>query len=533
MSRIRAVCAVALASATVLAFSAVNTASAQQRGGTVNWFVYADPGRLDIHTETPLGVQQATAGVWSSLLQFSPDDPNKIVPDLAISYEASKDGKTYTFKLRDGVFWHDGEPFSAEDVKATFDRLLNPDVKARRCGSLVRPIIDKVTVVNRLTVRFELKFPAATFIPATASAWCRIAAKHVLEKHGDLQGPEAQIGTGPFKFKRYERGSVIEWERNGNYYDARYPYVDGVKQFILKGAARQLAAAKAGQLHVWDTWPPMSKSAADELKSARGDEVVLYTWPINTLWGIHLNVKKEPFDKKDIRRAVHLALDRKDLFQKAFEGVGTPCAILDPKLYGDWALSMDVLRTIPGCRDDEKAADIAEAKRLVEKHYPNGVDFEIVTRTVGNYVDRIQLVADDLKKIGLRGNIKTYESAAGYSVYGKGDFQAIGTQDTAMFVPDPSGVFSILYTEDAGRNWSKWVDAKINDMADKALRETDIAKRRKMYHEMQRYLLTEDSPVVVVGWIEGWFFYDNKLKNYRRANTIYDNNTFMNVWLKE
>jgi peptide/nickel transport system substrate-binding protein len=493
--------------------------------------VYADPGRLDVHTETPLGVQQATAGIYSGLLQFSPDDPNEIVPDLAVSYEASGDGKTYTFKLREGVKWHDGKPFTADDVKATYDRLLNPDVKARRCGSLVRPILDGVAVVNPLEVKFTLKFAAATFVPAVASAWCRIAAKHVLEKFGDLQTAEAQIGTGPFKFKRYERGSVIEWERNPDYYNPKLPYLDGVKQFVLKGSARQLAAAKAGQLHVWDTWPPMSKSAADELRAARGDKVELFTWPINTLWAVHLNATKEPFSHKDLRRAVHLALNRQELFTKAFEGAGTPCAILDPKLYGDWALPMSEVNEIPGCRAD-KSADIAEAKKLVAKHYPNGIDFEIVTRTVGNYVDRIQLVAADLKKIGLRAKIKTYESAAGYAVYGKGDFQAIGTQDTAMFLPDPSGVFDILYVEKAGRNWQKWNDEKINKMAILALRETDEAKRREMYHEMQRYLLTEDSAAVPVGWIEGWFFTDKKMKNYRRANTIYDNNTFMNVWLE-
>jgi peptide/nickel transport system substrate-binding protein len=532
MLRIRTISAWTLVSAGLLAISALSTAVAQQKGGIVNWFVYADPGRLDVHTESPLGVQQATAGVWSGLLQYSPDDPSKIVPDLAVSYESSNGDKTYTFKLREGVKWHDGQPFTAQDVKATYDRLLDPNVKARRCGSLMRPILDSVTVKGEHSVQFDLKFAAATFIPSAASAWCRVAAKHVLAKYGDLQGPEAQIGTGPFKFKRYVRGSVIEWERNPDYYNPKLPYLDGVKQFVLKGAARQLAAAKAGQLHVWDTWPPMSKSAADELKSARGDEVELFTWPINTLWAVHLNVQKEPFDKKDIRRAVHLALNRPALFQKAFEGAGTPCSILDPNLYGDWALPQDEVMKTPGCRAD-KTADLAEAKKLVQKHYPNGFDFEIVTRTVGNYVDRIQLVAADLKKIGLRGTIKTYESAAGYSVYGKGDFQAIGTQDTAMFIPDPSIVFSILYVEKAGRNWVKWNDAKINKWADQALRETDQAKRRALYHDMQRYLLTEDSPAVVVGWIEGWFFTDKKMKNYRRANTIYDNNTFMNVWLEQ
>lgn len=533
MFRQRGTRALGLILAASLALPGATTALAQQKGGTLNWFVYGDPGRLDVMTESPLSVQQATAGVYSSLLQYSPDNPSEIAPDLAVSYETSNDGKTYIFKLREGVKWHDGKPFTADDVKATYDRLLDPTVKARRCGSLVRPILESVSVANAHEVRFDLKFAAATFVPSVASAWCRIAAKHIMEKYGDLQKAEAQIGTGPFKFKRYERGSIIEWVRNPDYYNSKLPYLDGVKQFVLKGTARQLAAAKAGQIDLWDTWPPMSKSAAEELKSARGDEVETYTWPINVLWAVHLNTTKPPFDNKDLRRAVQLALDRKELFNKAFEGAGTPCAILDPKLYGDFALPLEELKTIPGCREDKKAEDIAEAKKLVEKHYPNGVDFEIVTRTVGNYVDRIQLVAAQLRKVGLRAKIKTYESAAGYGVYGKGDFQAIGTQDTAMFLPDPSIVFSILYVKNAGRNWVKWNNPQINEWADAALRETDHAKRRELYYKMQRYLLTEDNPAVAVGWVEGWFFNDKRMHNYRRANTVYDNNTFMNVWLKK
>ena len=184
MLRTIAISALALVSAGLLAISTANTAVAQQKGGIVNWFVYADPGRLDIHTESPLGVQQATAGIWSGLLQYSPDDPNKIVPDLAVSYESSNGDKTYTFKLREGVKWHDGQPFTAQDVKVTYDRLIDPNVKARRCGSLMRPILDSVSVKGEHSVQFELKFAAATFIPSVASAWCRIAAKHVLEKYG-------------------------------------------------------------------------------------------------------------------------------------------------------------------------------------------------------------------------------------------------------------------------------------------------------------------------------------------------------------
>ena len=100
-----------------------------------------------------------------------------------------------------------------------------------------------------------------------------------------------------------------------------------------------------------------------------------------------------------------------------------------------------------------------------------------------------------------------------------------------MFLPDASGAFSILFVEKAGRNWVKWNDPTINKLADQGLKETDEAKRNAIYHKMQRYLLTEDSAAIIVGWIEGWFFTDKRLKNYRRANTVYDNNTFMNVWL--
>jgi peptide/nickel transport system substrate-binding protein len=484
-----------------------------------------------VHGESPLSVQQVTAGVFSGLLQADPNDPTKIVPDLAERYEAAADGVTYTFHLRKGVKWHDGQPFSSADVKATFDRVLNPDFRSPRCGAMLKPLVAGVEAVDPHTVSIRLKFPAAPFISSVASAWCRIAAKHVLDKYGDLTKPEAQIGTGPFKFKRYDRGSVIEWERNPDYFVKGLPYLDGVKQFVLVGGARQLAAAKAGQIMLWDTWPPMKKSQADELKGARGDQVELYQWPINTIYMVHFNATKPPFNNKDVRRAVFLAIDRQELFTKAMEGSGVPCARMDPKLHGDFALPLEEVQKLPGCRQP-KDQDVAEAKRLVAKHHPNGVDVEVAVRSVGNYVDRVQLVLSDLRKIGIRPTLKTYESAAGYAIYGKGDFDMIGTQDTAMVITDPSSVFSVLLTTNAGRNWEKWSDPKVDELAEQGLRERDPEKRKKIYHELQRYILTQDTGAVPIGWVEGWFFRDKRVQNYRPAPTIYDNSTFQNVWLK-
>jgi peptide/nickel transport system substrate-binding protein len=518
---------------TILILVAVTAVVAQEKpryGGILNWYIYGDPGRLDIHAESPLSVQQAVAGVFSGLLQHDPDDPTKTVPDLAERFTTSPDGKVYTFHLRKGVKWHDGQPFTSADVKATFDRVLNPNFQSPRCGSMLKPVVASMEAVDPHTVQFTLKFPAAPFISYIGSAWCRIAAKHVLEKHGDLTKPEAQIGTGPFKFKRYERGSVVEWEKNKDYFVQGVPYLDGVKQYILVGVPTQVAAAKAGRIHMWDTWPPMRKTDAEEVKRARGAEVDVTQNSINTIFLVYMHTQKPPFNNPDLRRAVNLAIDRQELFAKALEGAGVPCALLDPKLVGDYALPLDEVQKLPGCRQP-KDQDIAEAKKLVEKHHPNGLDVEAVIRTVGGYSDRAQLILSQLRKIGIRGTLKTYESAAGFAVYGKGDFVFIASQDRAMVTSDPGDLFSLVYTTPAGSNWGKWSDPKIDDLTDRGLKETDRAKRRQIYHELQRAILTGAPSAVPIGWIEGFHFVDKKMRGYKFSPTIYDNNTMMKVWL--
>ena len=503
-----------------------------RRGGVLTWFDYGDPGRLDVHAESPLVVQQATAGVYSGLLHYDPDDPSKVTGDLAERWAVSPDGKTYTFHLRRGVKWHDGQPFSSADVKATFDRLLDPKFKSPKCGASLKPIVAAVEAIDPNTVEFKLKFPAAPFIPSVASAWCRIAAKHVLAKFPDLNSPEAQIGTGPFKFKKYERGSLIEWERNPNYFIPGLPYLDGVKQYILTGGPTQLAAAKAARVMLWDAWPPMRKTQADELRQARGNEVEIYQAPINTIYVIYLNSTRPPFNDPDLRRAVNLAVDRQELVNKALEGAGVPCAILDPKLVGDFALPLEEVQKAPGCRQP-KDQDIAEAKRLVEKHHPGGLDIEIAVRSVGNYVDRAQILIAQLRRIGIRGTLKTYESAAGYAVFGKGDFTIIASQDRSMDVADPSGVFHIAYTTEAGSNYGRLSDPKIDELADRALREPNRERRKQLYWELQRHILKGDGASIAAGWVEGWFFTDKRLRNYKPGLTTYDANTFMKVWLAQ
>jgi len=168
----------------------------------------------------------------------------------------------------------------------------------------------------------------------------------------------------------------------------------------------------------------------------------------------------------------------------------------------------------------------------VEKHYPGGLDVEVAVRQVGNYVDRGQLVIAQLRKIGIRGTMKTHESAAGYAAFGKGDFTIIASQDRAMDINEPSGVFHISYTTDSGSNYGQYSDPKVDELTERALKETNREKRKLAYWELQRYLLARgDHASIAVGWVEGWFFKDKKLRNYKPGLTTYDNNTFMKVWI--
>src|SRR5829696_6949889 len=158
-SRIVALIAVAIVGS-IVAASAFAQQEKPRYGGVLTWFDYGDPARLDVHAESPLVVQQATAGIYSGLLHKDPDDPTKVAADLAERYTVSADGKTYTFHLRKGVKWHDGQPFTATDVKATFDRVLNPEFKSPKCGATLKPLVAGTEIVDAHTFQVRLKVPA-------------------------------------------------------------------------------------------------------------------------------------------------------------------------------------------------------------------------------------------------------------------------------------------------------------------------------------------------------------------------------------
>ncbi len=178
-----------------------------------------------------------------------------------------------------------------------------------------------------------------------------------------------------------------------------------------------------------------------------------------------------------------------------------------------------------------KDEDLAEAKKLVAKHYPDGIDIEVAVRSVGNYVDIASLVIQQLKKVGIRGKLKTWESAAGFAAWARGDFTMIGVQATAMTFMDPSAPFTLMWTTESPRNYGRMQLTKLDELYDAGLRELDEEKRKAIYHEYQREIINGDTPTVTFGWPVGPWFMAPKLKGWAPGPTIYDNASYHGVWI--
>lgn len=504
-----------------------------QYGGIVNYHDYTDPVQIDPHATTVIGDLQMSMGVLSSIIKYDPRNPFYIAPDLAERWEQSADGKVFTFFLRKNVVWHDGTPFTARDVKVSIERVLgiwDPAFSAPRCGSLLKPLVDKMEVVDDYTVRFHLKFATPLFIPSIASSWCKIASASALERYKNLSRPESLIGTGPFALKRYERGVVFEWEKNRRYFEEGLPYLDGVRHYILPDVATQLAGLRTGRLHIAPNFPGLTPSQAQQVVSARGKEVVAYRWTVNNMVGTQLNTRVAPFNDIETRRAIHLALNRQEVVEKIFEGIGFPCTVLDPVAYGDYALPMEEVLRLPGCRPD-KTADWAEARRIVQQKYPGGLELEVLVRRTLDFVPTAELVTAQLQALGIRARLQVLEPAAGLQRYGRGEFTIIGTQSTSPSIPDPSAMFTESWVPGGALNFTGWEDKTFMAMHEDAIRALDVRQRQRIVQEMQRYLLTKDMAWLVLGWRERYFIWDVRVKGFVPGPSIYEDKTFTTVWL--
>jgi len=523
--------ALTLVTGVLLALAATRAPAADtpRRGGVLLAVIGADPPSLDPHQESTFANIELVAPLYSTLLQLDPYNYPKIIGDLAAEWKISPDGLTYTFKIQSGVQFHDGSALTAADVKASYDKIIFPPQGVRSVRKNAYTAVAAVEASDATTVVFKLKFPSASLLANLASPWNVIFPKKYLDQDPNYFKTHV-IGSGPFKFKSYTRGSTFEGERNPSYFVKDRPYLDGYKFYISPETSVRAAAVRSGRAYI--EFRDLPDAEVDAIRKQLGDKVSVQETPMTGQWGIAINNTKKPFDDVRVRKALTLAIDRYTMGKvlAPLTGLKFVGALMRPG--SEWGMPPAELEKLPGFgRDIEK--NRAEARKLLaEAGYPNGFKAMLKNRNVKlPYQDFAVFLIGEWKKIGIEVEHRPLETAAWFSDgQDTGNFELI-VAPTVEFSDDPDQ-FLGRYATGSTQNWGRFSDPQVDDLFSRQARSLDPAERKKLITQLEKRVLENAYYVPGLWWSRNLVHW-TKVKNYVAPPNHYTNQKLQDVWLSE
>jgi len=508
---------------------AAPAAETPRRGGILLAVIGADPPSLDPHQESTFANIQLVAPLYSTLLQFDPQAFGKIIGDLATEWKIAPDGLTYTFKLRQGVRFHDGSPLTATDVKATYDKIVGPPEGVRSVRKNAYTAVQKIEAPDPATLIFRLKFPSASLLGNLASPWNVIYPKKYLDRDPNYFKTHV-VGSGPFKFKGYTRGSTFEGERNPDYFLKDRPYLDGYKFFISPETSVRAAAIRSGRAYIEFRDLPLPEVEA--IKKQLGDKVVVQTTPVTGQFGIAMNNAVKPFNDLRVRKAMTLGLDRyaasRILYQlTGLKGVG---GLLRPG--SEWAMAESELQKLPGFGKDIEKSRIEAKRLLAEAGYAGGLKVVLKNRNIKlPYQDFAVFAIQEWRKIGVEVDNRPLETAAWFNDgQDTGNFELI-VAPTVEFMDDPD-VFLGRYVTKSTQNWGRFSDPRADDLFSRQARTLDPVERKKLVNEMEKIVLENAYYMPGLWWTRNVVHWA-KVKNYIAPPSHFTNQKLQDIWLSE
>ncbi|MFC0266890.1 ABC transporter substrate-binding protein [Kushneria aurantia] len=453
-------------------------------GGEVNIAIQPEPPSLMLPLVQNNPVQLIGGNIFESLLRYSTDlEP---MPQLAKSWEIGDDGLTYTFHLYDNVVWHDGEPFSAEDVVFSVGFMTEVEPQARETMSHV----ERIETPDANTVVFHLKQPYPAFIMAFEVGSMPMVPKHIYEGTDYHNNPANAhpIGTGPFEFERWDRGSVIVLSKNEDYYQEGLPYLDTLYWHVIPDAASRAAAYENGTL---DVLPAGSVENFDLERLAdlpgscitnQGSEMFN---PFAMLW---LNNREGPMSDVRFRKAVMYALDRQFANDVLWNGLGRiPAGPFSSKL----PEHDDSIEAYPH--------DPEQARALLDEMGYNGEQIRLLPLPYGETWARwSEAVRQNLEDAGINVTTEATDVAGWNQAISQWDYDIAFTY--LYQYSDPSIGISRTYNSDNIARGSPWnnVEGYRNERVDElfaaAAVEADPEARQQLYSEVQQ-ILHEEVPL--------------------------------------
>lgn len=467
---------------------------APKRGGRLTIGADADPIGLDPVTLTAFSSYDFTALLYSGLLRWNAD--MKVEPDLATGFEQPND-TTYIFKLRSGVTFHNGQKFDAEDVKHTFDRILNP--ASASPNATIFASIKSVTVVDPLTVRFELNAPNAAFLSYMATN-----PNGVIVPRGVEGLATKPVGTGPFIFESYEPNQQFTLKRNPNYYEPGQPYLDTVVFRFFKDQASLTSALRSKAIDM--TWFKDPKVSAQIVRTS--PDLVSAPGKTTRTFPVWMNLKAKPLNDVRVRRALSLATDRKACLETVLGGSGKVGAMVPESHVGGY----DGVSEMPFYK-----TDIAAAKKLLaEAGYPGGIDLGDYICVAANPLDVAcaQILQQQWAEAGIKVAIKPMETAPLIALWLKGEFPTL-LSIALSWSPDPDAILSrILSTSASGKAFGM-ADTELDTMIIQARTILDRPKRAAAYLDIQKRIADQAYVLDIYQYPLRWEAWWNYAKGYQ------------------
>lgn len=467
-----------LALALMFTAGGVDRASAGDKHGGTLTKAYFAPGALDPAFAADITADEI-ARFWSDFFIYVDE---KLKPDasrsLAESWETSENGLIWTFRLRQGVQFHNGEKLTAKDVKFTFDRLRDPKLGAATVGLYAN--IAAMDTPDDNTIVITLKKPNPDLLTDLGDYHAPV------RWHGTKDFNKELIGTGPFVVDKYLPEDRMTFKRNPNYWRVdsegnRLPYLDGITYLFLAEAAAQVEALRGGQV---DYLIYLPSEYVNEVK--QDPNLVVYEIPSNLHYAVHMRSDRKPFSDVRVRQAFRAAIDREAILIGSYEGLGvtgrdTPFG----PAYADFYLDVPEIKP-----DPEKAK-----KLLAEAGYADGLKVTLTTQQISPVPAMATILKEQLAAVGVTVDIQLVPSDVYYgadNLWLEADFAITDWGARAA----PQNYLDLAYTCKAKWNESHWCDAEIDKLSAQAASETDRAKRAEIYKQIQKIFM-ERGPVLI------------------------------------
>lgn len=486
-----------------------------KQGGTLTMLVQPEPPTLASYVSTSGPVGQVASKVYDGLCEY--DFDLKPIPSLAESWTISEDGKTITFKIRDGVKFHDGKPFTSADVQYTVMEVLKQH-HPRGINTFRR--LTGIDTPDEHTAIFHLTEPAPYMMMALSSYESPMLPKHLFAGTDVRNSAYANkpIGTGPFKFVNWERGQYVRLDRNPSYWREGQPYLDRIVARFISDSASRSAAMQAGEAN-YGAFAAVPYFDVERLTKSPKITATTKGYEMQSpIIQLDFNTHHKPFDDVRVRQAISYAINRKFVIDNVWFGFGKPATgPISSNFAANDFYTADVRNyNVPN------GAEIAN-KMLDEAGYKrdsSGVRFEIVhdVTPYGNEWKRFgEYVKQALADIGIKATLR-YEDVATWlnRVYTDYDFDL--TSNWIQTLADPVIGVDRLYASDSIKkgtvfvNDSRWSSPETDKLMQQASVEIDPKKRAELYHQFQK-LVVEAAPLVWVSELRFVTVYDTKFKN--------------------